>query len=294
MVLKKIAILGILPICLMAGEVQIGHGNFKMTGGFLGLDSTISADVTTYSMVEQHKNLFSTNFFYKYNITWYDAKKLTQGQNNVNNSVGMFNTAAGQTVLPSMDYRPQGLDVNLVFGRDVLHKDENNFIGMGVMLGVSLPWIDSKKSSSNNDNNNNTTKNAIALVKDTKTTILTYKIGPNIVAMKSLGQYFSVYASATYAYQTGKIKNDYLQSDLNVNGIFQEYDAGVKFQPISYDYKIGWITISPRLYATLGYRYTDWKLDNVKLKVANVPGNFPETDFKMNASIGYFGIGYSF
>jgi len=285
MVLKKIAILGILPICLMAGEIQTGHGNFKMSGGFLGLDSTISADVTTYSMVEQHKNLFSTNFFYKYNITWYDAKKLTQGQNTFNNIVGI-----GQ-IIPSIDYRPQGLDVNLVLGRDVLHKDENNFIGMGVMLGISLPWIDSKKSSSNNNNNDNNATNSI---KDTKTNILTYKIGPNIVAMKSLGQYFSVYASATYAYQTGKIKNDYLESDLNVNGIFQEYDAGVKFQPLSYDYKIGWITISPRLYATLGYRYTSWKLDNVKLNVTGVPANFAETDFKMNASIGYFGIGYSF
>ena len=293
MFLKKIAILGILPICLMAGEIETGHGSFKMTGGFMGLDSTISADVTTYSLVEQHKNLFSSRFFYKYNLTWYDAKELTQKQSSINNSIGIFNSATGQTLLPSIDYRPQGLDVNLVVGGDILHKDENNFVGMGLMVGVSLPWIDSKKSSSNN-NNSNATKNAIGIMKDTKTTMLTYKIGPNIVASKSLGDYFSLYASATYAYQTGKLKNDYLESDLDVNGIFQEYDAGVKFQPLSYDYKIGWITISPRLYATLGYRYTSWKLNDVKLNVAGIRANFAKTEFKMDSSIGYFGIGYSF
>jgi len=288
MFLKKIAMLGILPISLLAGEVQVGSGNFEMSGGFMGLDSTVSADVTTYSMVEQHKNLFSTGFFYKYNLTWYDANKLTQGQDTFNSYSGLINTPI---VSPSIDYRPQGLDVNLVLGKDVVHKDESDFIGLGVMVGVSLPWIDSEKSSSNNDSSSDDIMDAM---KKSKTDILTYKIGPNIVASKSLGQYFSLYASATYAYQTGKIKNKYLDSDLDVNGIFQEYDAGLKFQPLSYDYKIGWITISPRLYATVGYRYSAWKLDDVKLNVTGVNINFAKTDFKMNASVTYFGLGYSF
>jgi len=81
---------------------------------------------------------------------------------------------------------------------------------------------------------------------------------------------------------------------LKVNGIFQEYDFGIRFQPVSYDKKIGWFTLSPRLYTTLGHRYTDWKLKDINIDVTGLGVNFAKTDFAMNSSISYFGLGYSF
>jgi len=159
------------------------------------------------------------------------------------------------------------------------------------MVGLSTPWIDSSKSSSNNDSTSNSLMNAM---QKSKTKILTYKIGPSIAFRKSIGQYFSLYGDATYAYQKGTIKNSYIQSKFAVNGIFQAYDAGIRFDFLSYNKKISFITFSPRLYATLGYKYTSWKLNGLNLDVSGANFNFTKSDFKMNTSTGYFGIGYSF
>ena len=285
--ISKVAlcILGITTI-LNASEVEFGNGTFKISGGFIGLNHTIKDDVTTYSMVENHSSIFKSSWFYKYNITWYNSKKLVATQNNINTKLNNINT-----IIPSIDYKPQGLDINLGIGKDLYHKSENDYLGLALMLGFSAPYIDSKKDNNNNDSLSNVTMNAM---KKSKTKIYSYKIGLNIMQEIPLGNYFSIYGSATYDYQTGTMKNSYAKSNLDVDGTFQEYDLGIKFQPIKYDKKIGWFTFSPRLYATLGYRYSQWTLDDVAIDVTGVKVNFANTDFKMRSSIGYFGIGYSF
>jgi len=279
----KLGIVGLLATSsLYAGEVQFGQGTFNMSGGFIGLNQDISTNISTYSIAEQHKNLFSSNWFYKYNFTWYDSDNMVNTQNTINGI---------STVTPSIDYRLQGLDLNLVLGKDVIHQSENDYIGLGLLLGVSIPWIDSKKDDNNNDS---TSDSAMNNMKDSRTTIYTYKIGPSITARKSLNKFFTIYGSATYAYQTGTIKNDYANADLTVNGVFQEYDFGMRFQPVSSDHKFGWITISPRLYATLGYRYSSWNLNDINIDVTGTNTKFSKNDFNMNSSITYLGLGYSF
>lgn len=282
--MKVLALSFLAVATLHASDMQFGKGNFQIKGGFFGLDQELKLDITTYSLVEQHKNIFSSKWYYNYNFTWYDSKQATQAQKSVNSFALTYN-------LPSIDYRIQGLDVNLGIGRDILHKDENNYLGMGLLVGLSTPWIDSKKSSSNNDN---TTSTIFKTMKQSKTKIFTYKIGPAIAGRYSLNKYFSVYGSGTIAYQKGTFKNSYANSDLNVNGIFQEYDAGLRFQPFAKDYKLGWLTISPRLYATMGYRYSSWKLNDVNVDIMGTNLNFNVADFEMKSSVGYFGLGYSF
>ncbi len=289
--ISKICLAGLLVSSLQAGEIQVGKGNFEMNGGFIGLDQTINADITTYSMIEQHKNIFSSNWFYKYNFTWYDSKKMVQAQNSINSYTNGYLQNPTSVTTPSVDYRVQGLDLNLALGRDLLHSDENNNLGLALVVGASIPWIDSKKSDNNNDSNSDSAMNAM---KDSKTELYTYKVGLNLTAEKSLSKYFIFYASGTYAYQTGTMKNSYAKSDLKVNGRFQEYDLGLKIQPLSYDYKLGWFTLSPRLYMTLGYRYTAWDLDDINIDVTGSNMKFKETDFNMNSKVAYFGVGYSF
>jgi hypothetical protein len=292
--IKKIASLSLvlLATCaLEAGEFEYGQGTLHMKGGFIGLDQEIGTDVSTYSLVEHHKNLFSSSLFYRYNITWYDSKTMVQAQTDLNNGISLANNQGTSITIPSIDYRFQGLDLNFVLGKDLYHKDENNFFGIGIMGGVSLPWIDSEKSDSNDDS---TSYDPMDLMKKSKTKMLTYKVGPTISASVSFTKYFMLYGTATYAYQTGTLSNDYIQSDLNVNGIFQEYDFGMKIEPFAYDYKADFITFSPRLYATLGYRYTKWQLDDVALDITGTQQNFTQTDFTSDNSVVYFGIGYDF
>jgi len=288
----KMGLLGLISTSLYAGEVQVGTGTFNIKGGFIGLDQSTSADIKTYSLVEQHAPLFgSKSWFYKYNLTWYDSKDAVDAQNSINTTSGTLGSSTTSIVTPSVDYRLQGLDVNLVLGKDFMHKSENDYVGAGVMLGISIPWIDSKKDSDNDDSTSDSNMNNMP---DSKTEIYTYKIGPSITGRRSLNSLFSIYGSATYAYQTGTFKNTEVDSDFTVNGTFQEYDFGIRFQPVSYNKKIGFLTFSPRFYATLGYRYTSWDLDDINIDITGTNTSFTQTDFNMNSSITYFGLGYSF
>jgi len=290
-VITKLSLIAFMSLSLNAGEIQYGKGNFEIKGGFIGLDKSINADLQTYSFLEQHKNFGSSSWFYKYNFTFYDSKQMVQTQSSINSYTnGYFNPPISLTT-PSIDYRVQGMDINLVLGKDISRTDENNYLGLGLMIGISLPWIDSKKDDNNDDSTSDNTMNNMT---KSKTEIYTYKIGPSITYRKSLNNLFSFYTSATYAYQNGTIKNDYLNSDLSVNGLFQEYDLGFRFQPVSFDKKVGWFTFSPRLYATIGYRYTSWDLKDINIDITGINTNFTKSDFLMKSKITYFGLGYSF
>jgi hypothetical protein len=289
--ISAIAILALGITVLNGGEIQTGKGTFEMSGGFVGINKTIQTDIQTYSMVEQHKSLFGSEWFYKYNLTWYDSEQMVAAQNTINTTASQYFTPPATMTTPSIDYRLQGLDVNLGLGKDLFHKNENEYLGVAFMTGVSIPWIDSKKDSSNIDSSSS---NDMDVMKDSKTKIYTYKAGLGVTGRVALNDYFSLYGAGTYAYQNGTFKNDYAKADLKVNGIFQEYDVGIRFQPVSFDKKIGWFTLSPRLYATLGHRYTDWKLKDINIDVTGLVVNFAKTDFAMNSNISYFGLGYSF
>lgn len=274
-----------------AGETEVGHGTFGIKGGFLGLEKGIETDVTTLSYVEQHKNIFSSDWFYKYNITWYSSDTMTKSQEKVNNYLNGFNQLPTIMTTPSIDYEMKGLDVNLALGRDLIHKSENDYLGFGVMVGTSLPWIESGKNSANIDSLSSSEMNGMF---DSKTKIMAYKIGPTVAFRKSLNDYFSLYGSGTYAYQSASLSNNYINADLTINGRFQEYDAGVRFQPVEASYSIGWLKLDPRLYATLGYRYSRWDMDSMGLDITGSGTRFNQGTFGMDSKIVYLGLGYSF
>ena len=292
---------------LTAGELQYGSGTFNLNGGFTqGVSGTIGTDINTYSLVERHSNIAGSKIFYSYDAMWMDSKTLQQAQQDYNNLVGQENNlipASSPWKIPTMDYRVKGLDANLKVGYDVLHKNEDNFLGLGLLVGISIPWIDSSSSSNSSDDsknfsleNQNSSLNLNDLFKDTKTSIMTYKIGPSINFQKSLNKKVSIYGTGTIAYQTGYIKNDYIDSKFSVNGMFQELNAGLYFTPFTETYKWGWLTLSPRLYATLGYKYSKWDVDDVTVDIYknSVKMKPMVMKFGMDSSVGYVGVGYSF
>jgi len=292
--MKKIA-LSLLAVSALisASEFQYGSGTFSMEGGFLGLTQSIDTDVTIYSLVERHSNLFSSDFFYGYDVTWYDSQALKQLQHSYNDVAGAVNSQLSSSVVqvPSLEHRLTGLDANIRVGYDVLHTDNSNFLGFGVLLGVSLPWIDSSSSSSDSDTD---------YLEDSKTEFTTYKVGPTINFQKTLiSDKLSVYGVGSFAFQTASIKNSYAQSDFTVNGTFQEYNIGLYYTPFTKNYDLGWFTLSPRVYATVGYKYTKWDLDEMVVDVSGreLSSNILsplKTKFGMDSSIGYVGVGYSF
>ncbi len=289
-----------LLLCLTAGalatasEIRFGHGTYALKGGFLGFTSRCTTDISSYSMVEQHKNILKSRGYYAYNITWYDSDELLRKQQTLNSGVSQVKSmipgsSSTSVQIPGLEYRYQGLDVQAAIGYDLYHKGENDFFGMGILAGISLPWIDTQKSSDSLAHH--TFDN---IFEKSKTKIKTYRIGPSIEGRKSIGRFFSAYLSGTAAYQTGKIKNDYVSADFNANGWFGAFDAGLRFQSVSYDKKLFGITISPRLYANLGYRYSHWELKDVAIDISGIGVAFDKDTMKMSTSIAYFAIGYSF
>ncbi|NOZ90351.1 MAG: hypothetical protein GXO60_03590 [Epsilonproteobacteria bacterium] len=289
---------------LLASEFDYGNGTFSMEGGFLGLNNKIDTDVSTYSLVTRHANMFG-NFFYAYDLNWYDSDTLKQNQYTYNNLASNTNellnndaTNNSGLTIPAMNYTLQGLDANIKIGYDVWHQDKDNFLGLGAIVGISLPWIDSTKSDSNDDNSDD--DDLLGEFPDTKTTIRTYKIGATVNFQKSLiSNKLSIYGLGSYAYQTGDIDNDYLDSSYSVDGTFQEYNIGLYFTPFTEEFKWGFLTLSPRIYATIGYKYSKWTVDDMTINMSGkeVSSDILDplaTEFTMDSSIGYFGLGYSF
>jgi len=299
-----IVLLGISNL-LLASEFNYGAGTFTMQGGFLGSTNEMSTDINTYSLVTRHANIFG-NFFYGYDLNWYDSDTVKQNQYTYNSTVDTLNTNPYMTTattttgitIPAMDYTLQGLDANIRLGYDVWHQDSDNFLGLGVIVGISLPWIDSSKSDDSSSDDSST--DILGTFPDTETTIKTYKIGGTINFQKTLiSNKLSFYALGSYAFQTGDIENDYLNSDYSVDGTFQEYNIGLYFTPFTEKFKWGFLTLSPRIFATIGYKYSKWSVDKVAINMSGQEVNSDileplATDFDMDSSVGYFGIGYSF
>ncbi len=289
----------ILALCVSfssASEFQFGTGTFTMEGGFLGLTSSIDNDIESFTVGTRHSN-FGETLFYGYDFTWYDSKNLIQAQQTYNNFADALS-------IPEMEYRVKGLDINFRVGYDVIHRDEDNYLGVGLVVGASLPWIDSSKNATPNldffQNNMGGLSDGKNLYEDSQTDIMTYKIGPTVTFQHGLiSNKLSVYGVASYAYQTGSVENDYAKSDFDVDGIFQEYNIGLYFTPFTTKFKWGFLTLSPRVFATIGYRYSKWSVDKMVIDTsgANLDSETLapyEHDFDMISSVGYFGLGYSF
>lgn len=275
--MRKIYLSLALSSAIFAGSFEYGHGNFETKFDFFGLSSTLSTDISTYSLIEQHKNILQSKYYYRYNVTWMDLDAFENAKTTINRFVPSSFT------VPIFKYEPKGLDLDIGIGRDFWKKGQRDYFGIGLDIGLSIPTIDVSQQSSGSFNLNRFNID-----------IKTYKIGPSIAFSKSFNRYMSIYTSANYCYQTFQFKSDKFQSDIDVDGNSYRFDIGMRLDFIHKNYKIKFITLSPRLYATIGYRYQKWNVDDFNVKVVNFSTIMPFSNMSFQSNYGYFGIGYSF
>jgi len=307
MIKKSLAILSLSCLSLFANEFQSGQGSFNVEANFLGLSSSDSENITTYSLITEHKNIFSTKYFYSYKLAYYKSKTLSttysfdaimngitskalpvnsQLQSTSNPNETNQNLTSSQNVNNlSKKYliytKLRGVDFNFVLGRDFINQNnEDTYFGAGLLIGASFPYL--KTSSNNNDLSQ---KNYL---KKSKTKFYTYKLGLALKGQKSFNSIFNFYADMAYAKQTAKIKNNVLHLNSSSNGDYFTFNTGIKFQ-VKNTKRIGFITLSPAIFATIGYRYDYWKVNNVKINSLAL-----NTDVKLKVSQVYAGIGYDF
>ncbi len=301
--LTKITAVSIaLSSVLLSGEIRFGKGTFDMNMGVDKLFTmNMSLDIDVLTFAEHHANIGSYPVYYYYNADLYTSdfvNKMTEWASYpVRMNIPFFGASIEDmvkeyTMIPvPADYKIRGFDMDIGVGYDV-YKDpanENNYIGIAVNTGASMPTMETEDMIGD-------ARLTYNLLKDTKTKIKTYKLGAAINANYEIIDSVSLYAFASYGYQTGDIKNDYLLSSVDIDGTYKVVDFGIKYTPLKTKKDFGWITLSPKLYVTLGYTYKKWDVDDMRVNLfkffsANMFGPF-KTDFESKYT--YLGIGYSF
>ncbi len=344
----KKGILFFLFLFLHATEFEYGRANFNIDFGILGLNKNHTEKISVFSMLQRHKNIFSSNWFYSYKISWYKSKTIksvVDNYNNTTNSVNNFiskalpgtDSLSGNSVIPessnsssnststntnnqnnsentsssstinnsltpisqtlkqpldlnvssltvptiiNLSNKIRGLDINFIFGRDLINKDiQDTYLSIGILGGITLPYI---KSSSNSNND---------YLKKSKTKIITYKIGGIVKGGYLLNSFMQVYGDFSYSYQTARVKNSELNINSKSTGNNLFYDIGMKFQ-LKTQKNLGWITLTPALFVTFGYRYNYWKVNSVKINGINMLNKTANISFVISQV--YMGLGYDF
>jgi len=273
---KLLCVMGV-SLGLFASEIQFGQGSFSVDAAFLGLSSSDNEKITTYSLVNEHKNIFSSKYFYSYKLAYYKSNTISTIYKLNSTAAGVLGNSSNILVYNKL----RGVDLNIVLGKDFINQDnKDTYFGAGLLIGASFPYL-----KTNSSNNNNSTSNYL---KKSKTKFYTYKLGLALKGQKALNGFVNIYANTAYALQSAKVKNSEANIDSSSNGDYFTFNTGVKFQAKTKK-KIGFITLSPALFATVGYRYDYWKVNDVKSNSLTI-----NTDITLKVSQVYVGLGYDF
>ena len=279
-----------------AGEFAFGSGTLNIQGGLLGLETEIETPVTTYTTKEQHAAIFSSNWFYNYQLSYYSAPSLTANGGLTATGLG------GDLLLSATDYEFSGFDGQGTVGYDLYKKGPFDYVGLGLSLGIATPYIKNsgeEESSSDSSSSDQTTVpfvdggTATDLIKST-TELFGFKVGPKIMASKSFGEYASFFAEASYAWQTMNVKNTAIDLDTTVNGTYFSYGMGMRYQPITTKKDLGFITLNPALYMTFGVNYSRLLLDDLQIDLSGNNYALGESKLDMSSTTLYLGLGYTF
>lgn len=284
--------LGIFGI-MTHGEVEYGKGTISIEGGFLGLEGKISDNVTTYTLKEEHHNVsFIEHLNYSYKLSWFSSEYVNQAQNTYNGYVNNINGYTGDALsLPPLAYKITGLDADIGLGWNVLDNGENDYLSIGLDVGLSTPMIEATQLPLTSGDSSSSASTSGS----SSTKMKTYKIGPQIKIAKTITPWLWLYASAIYAYQKASIKNSSIGLDSNVRGRYLENELGIMFRPIRYSYQLtDWFSLSPKLYGSLGIRYNEWIHDKTTINLYNQELLNYQGDLKVNTMTTYVGVGYSF
>jgi hypothetical protein len=284
---------------LNALDVRVGKGDFDWKVGMSSLfDTSVNLDIDVISFNEQHLNFEESNFYIFGNMDIYSSDRVDQATDIIDNvmmqklpntpidnilgiSAETPNDVLGNFVPVPSSYEISGIDFNIGLGYDVL-KSENGYFGMGVMTGVSTPFLEM-------ENPIDAMIFTYEFLKKTDTELMTYKAGLSFQAGYDLGENLSLYSTFIYAYQTGDIENSIINSSMDLDGNYQAFDIGIKLRPSS---DSSW----SNLYATLGYTSKDWDVDTMEATVVGMDTPNIASIFKNDLSTDYtyFGIGYRF
>ncbi len=274
---------------LNAAELRLGSGTFNWEMGITKfMNTSFDLDINTISINEAHGKMGDNNLYYFYNADIYSSDFVDQMTTLMSYPityefpiVGSFNDAVNNyTPIPTpSSYKVRGFDLNLGLGYDI-YREKNNFIGIGINTGLSMPVIEMKDLKK-------TVEFTYNILKATKTSIKTYKLGPTITGSYELMPNLLTYGTFGFGYQTGSIENDWIRSSMDIDGGYSVIDLGVTYAPLPQ---------YPKLHITLGYSKKNWSMDDVKANMFNLfeVESYGMLSSDFSSSAAYLGLGYTF
>lgn len=268
-----LVILSLLCISQLHGiEMRVGKSDFLWDVKFSTLfHDSKEMDVQVYSIYEDHKNLTlfkDDKYYYFYNLDFFNSSYTYQ-----ESSMHM-----GAFEMPfDGQYKIRGFDLNLGMGYD-FYKADQNHIGIGVNLGVSMPWMKVKDLSQEIE-----FIDTILTSEDTKMT--TYKFGPAVHMKYQLAKEMFFYGYMSYGLENGSMENDGFHMSTDIRGTYQVYDFGVKKENLFHK----------NIYMALGYTYKRWDDDDIYTEMKNPEMPMAgQMDTAMRSKSIYIGLGYQF
>jgi len=285
----KLFVLFVLFSQLEAIDIKMGKGTFDWE---MGIDKFMKADfgldINTISISENHANFGDNKLYYFYNADIYSSDFVDQMTTLMATPIthefpifGSINDAIDKyTPIPTpSSYKISGFDLNLGVGYD-FYKEKNNYLGIGINTGLSLPVMKMKDLVQS-------VQFTRKILKATKTTIKTYKLGPTLTGGFEIAPKLLAYGTFGFGFQKGSIENDWIRSSMDVDGGYSVLDFGINYAPLPK---------YPKLHLTLGYSKKSWSVDKVKadmFNIFNIEG-FSMLDSDFSSSSAYLGVGYRF
>ncbi len=297
----KLRIFWLFPILLLfsvakALDIEFGKGNFSMEMAVLGFSGKMSTGVTTITLNETHKNLFSSRFFYNFDITYFRSDTERKMLNLYNRYADTACSMCDYCPFPPCEYCKEfcsqcpigkyevvGFDINIGVGYD-LWKKGKNYIGAGIILGATFPWIKGERAI-------DYSQDFMNLMRDTKTDVMTYKLGPQLRGAIEVIPGLIIHGDTAFAIQKAWVKNDSFFIDTSAEGTFFTINVGADYTP--FYWRKDFLS---NFYLTAGFRYKRWLVKDVKIENMSVRRLImvPVSDLKMETSFGYIGAGYMF
>ena len=277
-----------------AWEVRYGNGDFAMhTQMSPWVSLRTQMDVQTWTLAEPHHNWGNSRFYYSVRADYFDSASvnrltdlfslpLTTPVTLINSSIS--DVIADNTLLPvPADYRLHGINVDAGLGYDLI-KTPRAQLGVGVTTGMSTPFMKVRNMQSN--------ANFVLDMLDTfDTKVETYKAGVQLTGQYHFTPWLTLQGDAALAHQTGKMRNNIVASDVDMDGTYRTVELAAKLKPTA-------LWHQPRLknaFISLGHTHTQWDYDqaalNTPLGSISVPSMF-DGDAQHNST--YLSIGYDF
>ena len=280
---------------LSALELTLGRGVFDLNAELKGMMKTqVDLDITSLSIAQPKTQLFHSAYSWSASVDIFQSATINKVTDFIrqpaNSSLPFIDSSADEFVsdvdyipVPT-DYRVYGVDMNVALSRLILEHERGTF-NLGVVTGVSMPFMETK----------NTQRNAdvfLDLLETTSTEIITYKLGLSLEGDWQWTEEITTRAAYTLAKQYGCLDNELLGSGIDIEGQYSLFDLSIRWQKEQWP---AWIRVLKHGYLTAGYQYVDWDYQQASFSFQQAQITVPtKLDMNFLKSTLYMGVGLRF